>query len=139
MTTSRLEQDWRIREDDLEFKFVRSSGPGGQNVNKVSTKVELRLKLAATSALTAAQKRRLTRAYPAHVTLAGDFVLSSDRHRSQTRNLSDVQDRLADMLETIRHPPKPRVATKPSRASKQRRLDQKRRQSDLKKTRRGVE
>jgi ribosome-associated protein len=139
MQTSRLEQGWRIREDDLEFKFVRSSGPGGQNVNKVSTKVELRFKLAETSALTTAQKRRLTRAYPAHVTQSGDFVLSSDRHRSQSQNLSDAQERLADMLETIRHPPKPRVATKPSKASKRRRLDQKRRQSDLKKSRKSVE
>lgn len=139
MATSRLEQNWRMREDDLEFKFVRSSGPGGQNVNKVSTKVELRLKLATTPALTVAQKRRLARAYPAHVTQSGDFILSSDRHRSQTRNLSDVQDRLADMLETIRHPPKPRVATKPSKASKRRRLDQKRRQGELKRSRRGEE
>jgi ribosome-associated protein len=137
--TSRVQQGWRLREDDLDWSFVRSSGPGGQNVNKVSTKVELRFRLEATAALTPAQKRRLAQAYPSHVTRAGDFVLTSDRFRSQSRNQADVLERLYEMLDAIRYPPKPRVPTKPSKASKARRLDAKRRQSERKRTRGRVE
>lgn len=130
--------DWAIDDADIEFDFVRSSGPGGQNVNKVNSKVELRLKLRRTRGLSASQKRRLAAAYPSHVTADGDFVLASDRFRSQPQNRRDALDRLAAMLETIRHPPKPRVATKPSRAQKERRLEAKRRTSERKQSRRDV-
>jgi ribosome-associated protein len=128
--------DWAIDDDDLAFEFVRSSGPGGQNVNKVSTKVELRLRLARTRGLSPSQKRRLQATYPSHVTADGDFLIVSDRFRSQARNRGDVMDRLSEMLAAIRHPPKPRVPTKPSRAQKKRRLEAKRRQSERKQSRR---
>lgn len=131
--------DWALSDDDLAFAYARSSGPGGQNVNKVSTKVELRLRLVQTQALTAAQKRRLRQAYPSHVTAAGDFLLVSDRYRSQARNRGDVLERLQQMLETIRHPPKPRVPTKPSRAQKARRREDKRRQSARKQSRKTLD
>jgi ribosome-associated protein len=127
---------WVVPADDLEFKFVRSSGPGGQNVNKLATKVELRLALARTSSLSSGQKRRLAATFPSHVTLDGDFILTGDRFRSQSQNQRDVEERLVEMLLGIRFPPKRRVATRPSRASKARRVADKRSRSDVKSQRR---
>jgi ribosome-associated protein len=126
--------DW-IPEDDLVVRFARSSGPGGQNVNKVSTKVELRLMLERTRCLTVPRKRRLREAYPSHATASGEFVITSDKYRSQSRNQSDALERLSNMIAQIWLPPKPRVDTKPSRASKERRLAAKRVQSDRKRER----
>lgn len=126
--------DW-IPEDDLVVRFARSSGPGGQNVNKVSTKVELRLMLERTRCLTVPRKRRLREAYPSHATASGEFVITSDKYRSQSRNHSDAIERLSSMIAQIWLPPKPRVDTKPSRASKERRLAAKRVQSDRKRER----
>ena len=128
--------DWVVPADDLEYKFVRSSGPGGQNVNKVASKVELRFKLAASRALNAGQRRRLVAAFPSHVTQDGDFILFGDRFRSQSQNQRDVGERLAQMLLSIRFPPKRRVATRPSRASKARRVADKRSRGDVKSRRR---
>ncbi len=130
-----LDRDWHIPEEDLEVRAVRSSGPGGQNVNKVATKVELRFKLQTTCALGPGQKRRLTQAHPTRVTREGEFVLTSDQHRSQARNRSDVLQRLAQMIRAVRHPPKFRVPTKVTQAAKKRRLDQKRHRSQLKRDR----
>jgi ribosome-associated protein len=126
--------DW-VPEDDLMVRFARSSGPGGQNVNKVSTKVELRFMLERTSSLSAPRKRRLREAYPSHATASGEFVVTSDKYRSQSRNHSDSLERLASMIAQIWVPPKPRVKTKPSRASKERRLAAKRVQGDRKRER----
>jgi ribosome-associated protein len=116
---------------------VRSSGPGGQNVNKLSSKVELRLGLAATAALSPAQKRRLAAAFPSHVTRAGDFLLTSDRFRSRLQNERDVRERLAEMLLSVRFAPKRRVPTRPSRSAKKRRMADKRARGDTKRERRG--
>ena len=127
---------WLIPAEDLELSYVRSSGPGGQNVNKVSTKVELRFRLSQCTALSPAQKQRLTAAFAGSVTRGGDLVLSSDRFRSQLRNQEDVLDRLARMIRKIRAAPKRRIATKPSRASQRRRLQEKRHRSELKRQRR---
>jgi ribosome-associated protein len=126
----RIGDDWEIPDGDLHTSFVRSSGPGGQNVNKVATKVELRFQLGSTEALTDGQKRRLREAFPSYVTVSGEFVLSGDRHRSQARNLADVLERLGEMLESVRFEPEPRVATRPTRASKRRRLESKRGRSE---------
>lgn len=130
-----LDTDWSIPERDLELRFSRSGGPGGQNVNKVSSKVELRLNLAGTSALNAAQKSRLRAAFPSHVTSSGDFVVVGDRHRSQLLNQADVRERLVQMIRSIRRPPPRRVATKPSKAAKKRRLNDKRHRAELKRGR----
>lgn len=128
--------DWVIPEEDLRVRYVRSSGPGGQNVNKVATKVELRFALATTDALSQAQKHRLSSAFPSHVTQEGDFLLRGDRHRSQSRNEQDVRSRLAEMLLSVRFPPRPRRPTRPSRSAKARRLDAKRARATLKGQRR---
>lgn len=128
--------NWIIPDDDLELRFVRSSGPGGQNVNKLSTKVELRFKLERTLALNPGQKRRLCLAFPAHVTQGGDFIVTGDRFRSQAQNQRDVEERLGEMLLGIRQPPKRRVPTRPSRASKARRMADKRARGDVKSARR---
>jgi ribosome-associated protein len=127
---------WVVPAADLEYKFVRSSGPGGQNVNKVATKVELRLKLAATSALNSGQKQRLVAAFPSHVSSEGDFILTADRFRSQPRNQRDAEERLISMLLAIRSPPRRRVPTRPSRAAKARRLSDKRARGETKSQRR---
>ena len=128
--------DWIIPSEELELHFVRSSGPGGQNVNKVASKVELRFLLAASTALSPGQKRRLTAAFPSHVTTAGDFVLTSDRFRSRLQNERDARERLAEMLLAVRFAPRRRVPTRPSRAAKKRRLADKRARGDTKRARR---
>ena len=125
-----------IPEADLTVRYVRSPGPGGQNVNKVNTKVELRLRLSQCAALNPGQKRRLREAFPAHVTRAGNFIVTSSRYRSQQRNLQDVLDKLAQMIRSVRHPPKRRIPTGPTRASKRRRVEAKRQRGELKRQRR---
>lgn len=130
-----LATGWVIPAQDLSVKHARSSGPGGQNVNKVSTKVELRFHMAASVTLTDAQKQRLAKAFPSHVTSGGDFLVTSDRFRSQSRNLADALTRLTEMILSIRRPARKRIATKPSAGAKQRRLTDKRRQSERKRQR----
>jgi ribosome-associated protein len=137
MATFELPNGVRVPEEDLVLQFARSSGPGGQHVNKVSTKVELRFQLDRTATLTDPRKRRLREAYPSHVTSSGEFVLTSDHHRSQLRNISEVLERLAHMIAQVWLPPKPRVKTKPSRAAKRRRLADKRAHSQRKRERSG--
>lgn len=134
-----LAEGWVIPSTDLQFRQSRSSGPGGQNVNKVSTKAELRFFLLESTALTEAQKRRLRLAYPSYVTTRGEFLVVSERTRSLPQNQQDALDKLATMLRAIRRPPKARVATKPSRASKAKRMDGKRRQGEKKRLRGKVE
>jgi len=123
---------WAIPAEDLALSFVRSSGPGGQNVNKVATKVELRLKLQATRALTPGQKQRLLAAYPSHANAEGELILTSDRFRSQARNKRDAEERLVAMLLAVRVPPRRRVPTRPSRAAKARRVADKRARGEAK-------
>ncbi len=135
----RIAPGWVVPAEDLEYKSVRSSGPGGQNVNKVATKVELRLKLAATRALSPGQKQRLAAAHPSHVSGEGDFILTADRFRSQPRNQRDAEERLSDMLLAIRMPPRRRVPTRPSRAAKARRMADKRARGEAKARRRRPE
>ena len=121
---------------DLRWRAVRSSGPGGQNVNKVATKVELRFALAATRVLDAGTKTRLRVLAANRLDADGNLVFTSDRTRYQDRNLSDTRSRLALLILRAMIPPKPRRPTRPSRASNQRRLEQKRHSSSRKKARR---
>ncbi len=135
----RVDSDWYIPESDLEVRYVRSGGPGGQHVNKVATKVELRFKLTASRALNPAQKHRLRKAFPSHVTSTGEFLVTSDRHRSQRQNQQDALNKLAERLRGIRLPPRRRIATKVTRTARRRRLDSKRQRAEIKRHRRPVD
>jgi ribosome-associated protein len=121
---------------DLSWSAARSSGPGGQNVNKVATKVTLRFDLASTDALTQSQKRRLRKLAGRRLDADGGVLVSAQAERSQSQNLERARANLRRLIVQSLVVPKRRVATKPTKAQKRRRLQDKRRQSE-KKRRRG--
>ena len=122
----------QIPDNELVERFVRSTGPGGQNVNKVATAVELRFDVANSPSLPEALRERLLGKRDRRMTNDGVFVISAQRFRTQERNREDARERLAAFIESGLHVPKPRVATKPSRAAKQRRLTAKRERGSIK-------
>ena len=117
---------WEISE-----RFVQSGGPGGQNVNKVATAVQLRWSVEQSS-LPAPVKARFKRLFAARLTRDGEIVLEASRHRSQGRNRADARDRLAALIRQAAEPPKRRIRTRPTAGSVRRRLNAKRKRSDLK-------
>jgi ribosome-associated protein len=121
---------------DLSWTAVRSSGPGGQNVNKVSTKVVLRFDLRGTSALNEAVKARVRVLGRGRLDADGNIVIASQQTRNRLKNLEDARHRLAELIRAALVEPKRRRATKPSRAVKERRLRDKRHHSEKKRDRR---
>ena len=130
-----ISRDLFIDEDDVEIGFVRASGPGGQNVNKLSTAAQLRFDTSRI-ALPPEAYARLTRLAGQRMTKDGVIVIQAQRFRTQERNRADAIERLVEMLKEAMVRPTPRRATKPTFASKQRRLEGKKRRSDVK-SRRG--
>jgi ribosome-associated protein len=122
----------QIPEDELRFTFARSGGPGGQNVNKVSSKAIMHWDFAANTTIAADVKDRLRRHHGKRLTTEGLFVIQGQRFRDQAKNIEDCRAKLRDMILEALTPPKLRRPTRPSRGSKLRRLDAKRRQAQRK-------
>ena len=121
-----------IDEDEIEERFIRSSGPGGQNVNKLSTAVQLRFDARGSPALPNDVSIRLQRLAGARLTKEGVVVITAQRHRTQERNRDDALARLIELIREAAVPPKPRRATRPTAASRAKRLQGKKRRSTIK-------
>jgi ribosome-associated protein len=125
-----------ISEDELLETFVRASGPGGQNVNKVASAVQLRFDVENSSAFSEVVKQRLKRLAGRRMTSEGVIVIEAKRFRDQEKNRADARERLAALIGRALEQPKPRKRTRPSKSAVQERLDQKREHSERKKMRR---
>ena len=122
----------QIPDGELSESFVRASGPGGQNVNKVASAVELRFDVAQSPSLPETLRARLLARRDRRMTVDGVLVIQASRFRDQARNREDARERLAEIVRAALHVPKKRVATKPTRASKERRIAAKKKRAQHK-------
>jgi ribosome-associated protein len=125
----------RVPTHEIEFTYARSSGPGGQNVNKVNSKAVLRWNPAASAALHGELRERVLAKLAPQLTLTGDLVISSDRFRDQGRNREDCLQKLHELLAAAAVRPKIRKETKPTRSSQRRRIGEKKRSGEKKRLR----
>jgi ribosome-associated protein len=132
----RITERISIDECELEERFVRASGPGGQNVNKLSTAVQLRFDVRRSPALPTDVRMRLERLAGRRLTRDGVLVIMAQRHRTQERNRQDALDRLIELIRSASVAPTPRRPTRPTRGSKERRLATKKNRSGIKSLRR---
>jgi ribosome-associated protein len=128
----RINDQIAIDEREIEENFIRASGPGGQNVNKLSTAVQLRFDVRRSPALPPDVRMRLERLAGRRLTKEGVLVITAQRHRTQERNRQDAQERLVDLVRRAAERPVARRPTRPTKASRQRRLDAKKRRSGIK-------
>jgi ribosome-associated protein len=124
-----------IPAEEFEIEFSRSGGPGGQNVNKVSSKAQLRWNPALTAGLPVAVRQRLLDSVSKRLTAGGDLLITSQRTRDQGRNVEDCFEKLRSLILAAANPPKARRPSRPTRASKLRRLEQKQQRSTTKQLR----
>ena len=126
----------QIPDDEFDWSYARSGGPGGQNVNKVSSKAVLRWPASTSPSVPGPVRARFLAKFGNRVTTEGDLVMSSERYRDQERNRQDCLEKLAAMLLEVAEPPKPRKVTRPSKASKARRVAAQRHTAKIKGARR---
>ena len=134
-----IDERLSIPDEELEWTFARSGGPGGQNVNKVNSRAVLRWQLGRNTSLPAEVRSRLRALQRNRVTTEGDLVLQSQQHRTQQGNREACLERLREMVRRAATVPKARKATRPTKGSRQRRLAAKKARSQLKQQRRGGE